>query len=85
MLGDGGEEWVRPAFVYVYVPDARATYDAAIAAGATSMAEPAERFYGAVDGGVTDMAGNIWWIATHTETLSHEEIVRRAAEQEARQ
>jgi PhnB protein len=84
MLGDGGSEMVRTAFVYVYVPDVHTAYDAAVAAGATPVMEPSERFYGAVDGGVEDVAGNLWWIATHVEDLSHDEIVRRAAEEEAR-
>lgn len=85
MLGDGGAEMVRTAFVYVYVPDARATYQAALEAGAIPVMEPEDRFYGAVDGGVEDVAGNLWWIATHTEDLSDDEIARRAAAQEASQ
>ena len=82
MLGDGGTEMVRTAFLYVHVPDAKAAYDAALAAGASPVMEPAERFYGAIDGGVEDMAGNLWWVGTHIEDLSPEEIARRAAEED---
>ena len=85
MLGDGGSEMIRTAFVYVYVRDVSSTYEAALVAGATPVMEPAKRFYGAVDGGVEDVAGNLWWIATHVEDLPHDEIVRRAADEEAHQ
>ena len=30
--------------------------------------------------GVNDLFGNIWWIATHTEDVSEEEIQQRANE-----
>jgi PhnB protein len=56
-----------------------ATYKRAIAAGGTSIMEPADQFYGDRNAGVKDSAGNIWWMATHIEDVSHEEIVRRAA------
>ena len=74
----------RPAFLYVHVPDADATFARAVAAGATPLQEPDLRFYGDRDGGVMDAAGNIWWIATHVEDRSDEDIARRAAEEEAR-
>lgn len=42
------------------------------------MREPADQFYGDRTGGVKDSFGNIWWIATHTEDMSPEELQRRA-------
>ncbi len=84
MVGDGEGEMVRPAFLYVHVPDARATFDRAIAAGARAVMMPEPRFYGALDGGVEDDAGNLWWIATQVEDLPPEEIARRAAAEEAK-
>jgi uncharacterized glyoxalase superfamily protein PhnB len=80
MLSDGGGEWkAMPASLYLYVPDVDATYQRAIAAGATSVTEPTTQFYGDRHGGVKDPSGNIWWIATHLEDVSSEELKKRAA------
>ena len=83
MLGDGTAEMTRTAFLYVHVPDAAVTFRKAVEAGARPIAEPAMRFYGDVDGGVEDMAGNLWWIASHAEDLDGAEIERRARAEEA--
>jgi uncharacterized glyoxalase superfamily protein PhnB len=48
----------------LYVPDVDATYRRAITAGATPMSEPADQPYGDRTGGVSDMFGNQWYIAT---------------------
>jgi PhnB protein len=69
---------LMPAVLYVYVTDVDAVYRRALAAGATSIAEPANQFYGDRVGAVKDPSGNQWWIATHVEDVSDEEIVRRA-------
>jgi hypothetical protein len=80
MLTDGGGSWQpMPAVLYLYVPDADATYRRALAAGATSVQEPTTQFYGDRHGGVKDPSGNIWWIATHVEDVSPEEVQARAA------
>jgi uncharacterized glyoxalase superfamily protein PhnB len=68
-----------PAQLYLYVHDADAVYRRALQAGATSLMEPADQFYGDRNAGVQDPVGNRWWIATHKEDVSPEEIVRRAA------
>jgi PhnB protein len=74
-----------PASIYLYVPDADATYRAALAAGATSTMEPADMFYGDRNAGVKDAQGNVWWIGTHVEDVAPEELKRRAkAEAEKR-
>jgi PhnB protein len=41
--------------------------------------EPRTEFYGDRSGGVRDANGNQWWISTHVEDVSAEEIARRAA------
>jgi PhnB protein len=51
------------ATLYLYVADADETYRRAMAAGARSLAEPADMPYGDRHGGVVDPAGNQWWIA----------------------
>jgi uncharacterized glyoxalase superfamily protein PhnB len=50
--------------LHVYVEDADAIYKKAIAAGATSISEPADQEYGERSGSVKDPAGNLWYIAT---------------------
>ena len=68
-----------PGGFYVYVNDTDASYQRALAAGATSVMAPANQFYGDRNAGVKDQAGNIWWIATHQEDVAPEELERRAA------
>jgi PhnB protein len=50
----------------------------AVAAGAESQMPPSDMFYGDRSGSVKDPAGNMWWIATHKEVLTTEEIQKRA-------
>ena len=65
-FSDGSPEWPpRPAQLHVYVPDADAAYQRAVAAGATSLYPPMDQPYGDREGGVIDAGGNYWFIATH--------------------
>ena len=68
-----------PCTIYVYVDDCDAAYRRALEAGATSVMAPADQFYGDRSGGVKDASGNYWWIGTHIEDVSAEEMARRAA------
>jgi PhnB protein len=78
MIGEPQPPWKPlPVMLYHYVPDCDATYKQALAAGATSVVEPADMFYGDRHACVKDVAGNHWWIATHKEELTPEEIQRR--------
>ena len=54
-----------PTMLYLYVDDCDATYEKALAAGATSVLELANYPHGDRYGGVKDPVGNIWWIVTH--------------------
>jgi uncharacterized glyoxalase superfamily protein PhnB len=74
-----------PAAMYVYVPNVDDTYKKALAAGGTSVMEPADQFYGDRHGGVKDRWGNFWWIATRVENVPPEEMKRRAQEYAAKQ
>ncbi len=67
-----------PVMLYVYVPNVDAVYQSAIEAGGTSIMEPSDMFYGDRSGGVTDMAGNQWFIGTHIEDVTPEELQKRA-------
>jgi PhnB protein len=83
MLGGAQGEWkARPSNFYLYVEDVDAVYKKAIAAGGKSISEPANQFYGDRHGGVTDSQGNGWWISTHVEDVSPEEVERRAKAQQ---
>ena len=78
MISDGGNEWpAMPCSLYVYVSDVDATYKRALKAGAVSLKEPADQFYGDRSASVKDGAGNIWGIGTHIEDVSAEEMDRR--------
>ena len=80
MLGEAHKEWEpMPTGIYLYVKDADAVFKKAIEAGAESVMPVGDQFYGDRHGGVRDASGNLWWIATHIEDLSPEEINARAA------
>jgi uncharacterized glyoxalase superfamily protein PhnB len=65
MIADGGDDFPGfPVWLHVYVPDVDATYRRALAAGATSVQEPQQKDDPDRRGGVKDLAGNTWWIAT---------------------
>jgi PhnB protein len=82
MLGEASGEWKpRPATLYLYVTDTDSLYQQAMKAGGKSLREPTNEFYGDRSAGVQDPAGNMWWIATHVEDVSSEEMARRAAAQ----
>lgn len=70
-----------PATVMTYVEDCDEVYRRAIEAGATSLREPADQFYGDRSAGVVDPFGNRWWFHTHVEDVTPEEVARRAQEQ----
>ena len=69
-----------PVHIYLYVEDVDAVFNKAIAAGAKELQPVQDQFYGDRSGGLTDPYGHIWYIATHIEDVSPEEIGRRAAE-----
>ena len=65
MVSDGGGlRETFCAFLYVYVEDADATYERAMAANAVSLEVPANTPYGDRRAMVRDQWGNTWQIAT---------------------
>ena len=85
MMGGATEQWAAmPAALYVYVEDTDAAYQRGLAAGAASLQEPADQFYGDRTAGVRDSFGNQWFIGTHLEALSEEEMTRRNREHQAK-
>ncbi|MBT8135372.1 MAG: VOC family protein [Gammaproteobacteria bacterium] len=80
MLGESpGDDYPpQPASLYIYVDDCDAVHNKALANGATEIMPPDDMYYGDRHGGIVDPAGIIWWIATHFEDVSHEELQRRS-------
>lgn len=65
MLADGAPGWPPiQTHVHVYVEDVDATYQRALAAGATSVQAPVKKDDADKRGGVKDAGGTTWWIAT---------------------
>ena len=52
----------------------------ALQEGATSVMQPANQFHGDRSAEVKDPFGNRWWIDTHIEDLSREEVTKRIDE-----
>ena len=82
MIGDTmqGMEPIT-AMLYLYVDDVESIYKQALTVpGATSAREIHTEFYGDKAGCIQDKWNNKWWIATHVEDVSNEELERRKSE-----
>jgi PhnB protein len=83
MMFDARPEWRdTPAFLRLFVADGDAVYERAIAAGATSVTEMTELFWGDRVGRVRDPFGNVWWIQSRVAELTPEALMERAAQPE---
>lgn len=87
MLIDEFPEWGRhgpqpggasPVSIHLYVPDADAVFERAVAAGAKVAMPLEDTFWGDRYGRLEDPFGHHWSIATHKEDLTEEEILSRA-------
>jgi PhnB protein len=67
------------AGMMIYVEDVDSVVKRAVAEGATVEKPVADQFYGDRAGGIVDPFGHRWYIATHIEDLTAEEIGKRAA------
>ncbi len=74
-----------PMVLFLYVEDADAVYKRALQAGATTVDELKDQFWGDRAGAVKDPFGNVWWVATHIEDVSMEELQRRLEQMMVRQ
>lgn len=68
-----------PVSLLVYVGDADAVVRQAIAAGAQLKEPVTDKFYGDRMGGLTDPFGHVWFVATHIEDVTPEEMKKRVA------
>ena len=66
--------------IFLYVDDIDSVYKQAIDAGASSLMEPDDMFWGDRFGSVQDPYGHSWTIATHVEDVSPEEMEKRSQE-----
>jgi PhnB protein len=68
-----------PISLALYVEDVDATVSRAVEAGAKLTRPVANQFYGDRTGGLEDPFGHAWYVATHVEDVSEEEMKKRAA------
>ena len=78
MMGEPKDGKPMPTMLYLYVEDTGAVYKKAVEAGGESIQEPTNQFYGDRNAAVKGPCGNQWWIATHVEDVSPEEMAKRA-------
>lgn len=78
MLSEALDEDYRPTYseFHLYVEDCDSTYEHALEEGATSVMQPTNQFYGDRSAEIKDLFGNRWWIDTHIEDLSTEEVTK---------
>jgi PhnB protein len=69
-----------PVTLHLYVDDVDATVERAVAAGAKVLRPIADQFYGDRAGKIADPFGHHWFLSTHKEDISEEEMKRRAKE-----
>lgn len=86
MIADENPDWGvvspqtlngSPVSVFLYVPDVDATFQQAVAAGASEAMPVADMFWGDRYGKVVDPFGHKWDIATHVEDVAPAEMEER--------
>ena len=70
-----------PVMMHLYVEDVDVTANKAVAAGAKVTRPVADQFYGDRGGQVEDPFGHKWYVSTHKEDVSPEEIEARRVKQ----
>ena len=69
-----------PVMLSIYVEDVDAVYARALAAGAESLREPEDQFYGDRMAAVRDPWGHRWSVGSHLEDVDEAEMARRMAD-----
>jgi PhnB protein len=78
MLNDAMRQSPTSSSLFLYVTDVDGVYQRAVKAGATSVSEPSNMFWGDRMAHVKDQFGNDWLIATHVEDVPPDEMQKRA-------
>jgi PhnB protein len=78
MLNDAMRQSPTVSSLFVYVTDVDLVYQRALKAGAASLSEPCNMFWGDRMAQVKDAFGNQWSIATHVEDVPPDELQKRA-------
>jgi PhnB protein len=68
-----------PVGLMLYVEDVDTVVGRAVSAGAKLVRPVKDQFYGDRTGGVEDPFGHSWYVATHVEDVTPEELQRRVA------
>jgi PhnB protein len=68
-----------PVALFVYVENVDEVFQRAVKAGAESVSDPSDHFYGDRVATIDDPYGHRWNLATHIEDLDPEELDRRTA------
>ena len=86
MMGDEGPQCKSaeslggsPISLFLYVPNADAVFEQAVAAGCTALMPVEDMFWGDRAGSLKDPFGYSWMVATHTRDLTKDDI-RKGAE-----
>ncbi len=80
MVGEAMEEApARQTMIYLYMGDCDKYFNRAKELGAKVVSELEDQFYGDRHGAVEDSNGNCWYIVTHKEDLTPEQMQERLA------
>ncbi|PWJ07797.1 glyoxalase [Streptomyces sp. NWU49] len=78
MAFDRREDWpALPSLLNVFVADADETLSRAVEAGGQVVTPPADDAFGQRGGRIKDPLGNIWWVTSHVEDLSDDQMWER--------
>jgi len=69
-----------PVSIHLYVENVDDVYKRALAAGATSLREPADQFYGDRNAQIKDTSGHCWDLSMRIENISPDEMEKRFKE-----
>ncbi|WP_430782403.1 VOC family protein [Actinoplanes sp. G11-F43] len=77
---DRRPDWpTLPSLLRVFVPDTDHTLTRATAAGARIITPAADDAFGQRGARIRDPFGNIWWVVSHIEDITEDEMWRRLA------
>ena len=81
MMFDAPEGWPpTPAFIRLYLDNAPASFEQAVAAGAVPVTRVTHLAFGDAVGRVRDPFGNLWWLQQRLEEIGEDEMTRRWSE-----